>query len=292
MLSSSWTQRVVFLVALFSVWATADDEVCGTSSEHANSSLFNTPDRWCQVHGTIEAGFIGVLSHKLQFGRSGTMIDYAADGGQNVLFPFHRYTAEINMKGKHNVIFLYQPLDVRTEVEAWQDLVVDDDTFPAGTPMRFRYGFGFWRASYLYDFNADNSKEIAVGLSFQIRNASISFASADGRLFNINQNIGPVPIFKFRTRQPLGRGMWWGSEIDGFYASGKYITGSSNDFTGAIYDASLRAGLELNYLDPYVNLRFVGGGASGTEKGGSGPGDGYTDNWLHTVEVTLGAWIR
>ena len=61
---------------------------------------------------------------------------------------------------------------------------------------------------------------MAIGLSLQMRNASIRFASYDGDLFRINQGVGPVPIFKFRTRLPFNNGLWFGSEIDGFYASG------------------------------------------------------------------------
>jgi hypothetical protein len=86
--------------------------------------------------------------------------------------------------------------------------------------------------------------------------------------------------------------MWWGSEVDGFYADGKYITGSKADFVGAIYDASLRVGFRLNYFDPYLNLRFVGGGARGTQDTPARPGDGFTDNWLHTFSLTLGFALK
>ncbi len=292
MLKTLMVGPIVLLTAVLALGAQADDRGCGISTNNSGSSVFNNEDRWYQVHGTVEGGFIGVLNHKLQFGRGGSRFDYVADGGQNVLFPFQRYTVEVGMKDRHCMILLYQPLDVRTEAVTRQALIVYDDTFPAGTPIKLKYGFSFWRASYLYDFNADDSKEIAVGLSFQIRNASISFASADGRLQSINQNIGPVPIFKFRTRLPLGHDLWWGTEIDGFYASGKYITGSGNDFTGAIYDASLRLGGDLRYVDPYLNIRFIGGGANGTEEDDPDPGDGYTDNWLHTAQLTIGIWIE
>ena len=151
----------------------------------------------------------------------------------------------------------------------------------------------FWRLSYLYDFSKQRDREIAVGISLQIRNASISFRSYEGTLFRINQNVGPVPIFKFRTRVPLWTRFWFGSEIDGFYASGKYLTGSENDFVGSILDASIRLGCELNKkFDAFLNIRYLGGGARGTEEDDPGPGDGYTENWLHTMTVTLGVFVR
>ncbi len=256
-------------------------------------SFINNPGNWYTLQGGLEIGFLDVTSHTIQFGSTGTKFDYVDEGGQGVLFPFSRLTAELKLGKKHNLIFLIQPLDVRTEALLARDIIVDDLTFPEGTPLELRYGFTFYRLSYLYDFMKADSKELAIGLSFQIRNATISFASADGNLFRINEGVGPVPIFKFRSRQPLKDGMWLGTEVDGFYASGKYITGSENDFEGAILDASVRLGFELTeYLDSFVNVRYIGGGAKGTDENAPGPGDGFTDNWLHTVSVSLGSYIR
>jgi len=199
----------------------------------------------------------------------------------------------LNLFKKHNVILLIQPFDIRTESLLKRDIVIDDLTFPEGTPVELRYGFTFYRLSYLYDLAQAENKELALGLSFQLRNATISFASADGSLFRINENVGPVPIFKFRGRYSFNNGMWFGTEIDGFYASGKYITGSENDFVGAILDASARIGFELtDYLDSFLNVRYIGGGARGTEEDDPGPGNGFTDNWLHTMSISLGFYIR
>lgn len=256
-------------------------------------SFINNPDNWYTLQGGLETGFLDVTSHTIQFGSTGTKFDYVEEGGQGVLFPFSRLTAELKLGKKHNLIFLIQPLDIRTEALLARDIIVDDLTFPEGTPLKLRYGFTFYRLSYLYDFVKADNKELAIGLSFQIRNATISFASADGNLFRINEGVGPVPIFKFRSRHPLKDGMWFGTEIDGFYASGKYITGSENDFEGAILDASVRLGFELTeYFDSFVNIRYIGGGAKGTDENAPGPGDGFTDNWLHTVSVSLGSYIR
>jgi hypothetical protein len=264
-----------------------------TFGEQSGRSLLNDPANNVWFMGGYELGFIDVLSHTIQFGSDGTRFDYVEEGGQNILFPFQRLSGEIHFGHRHAIIFLYQPLDIRTETLVNRDIVVDELVFPADTPMELRYGFDFYRFSYLYDLSRRKDKEIAVGLSLQLRNASIWFKSADGTLFRINQGVGPVPIVKFRTRIPLNKGMWLGSEIDGFYANGRYISGSENDFEGAIIDASLRIGFDLNAsFNTFLNVRYVGGGASGFDEGDTGPGDGYTDNWLHTVAVTLGLYVR
>jgi hypothetical protein len=262
----------------------------------AQASWLNNPDNSFEVRVTAEMGFVGVLAHTIQFGKQGTKFDYVADGGQNVLFPFRRMSAELHLKPRHTIVLLYQPLDVRTETYLESPLVLDSDTFPAGTPMDLRYGFDFYRVSYQYDFWPEPERELAVGLSLQVRDASISFVPKDGSNARVYNDLGPVPILRFRGRLPVTSNTWVGAEIDGFYAQGKVVTGSTNvesSFKGAILDASLRYGLSLNEsIDAFINARYIGGGASGQQAKPEYRGDGYTDNWLGTASVTLGFVAR
>lgn len=233
------------------------------------------------------------MANKIQFGKSGTMLDYRREGGENNLYRFKRLTAELNGRRRHNFIFLYQPLDVRTQALLDHDLTVDSLTFAAGTPMDFRYGFDFYRVSYLHDFLSADEKEFAIGLSLQVRNASISFASQDGRQFRINQNVGPVPAIKLRTELPLGVQSWFGLEVDGFYATTAFLNGAKFSFTGSILDASLRYGYKFNEsLAGFLNARFLGGTAKGESQYAKPPSDGYTDNTLGTVSLSVGCYVK
>jgi hypothetical protein len=263
----------------------------------AAASWLNNPENTFEVRLAPEMGFLGVIKHTIQFGQQGTKFDYVADGGQDILFPYRRMSAELHLKPRHTIVLLYQPIDVRTETYLLAPLVLDSDTFPAGTAMDLRYGFDFYRVSYQYDFWPEPDRELAVGLSMQVRDASISFVPKDGSNARVYQDLGPVPILRFRGRLPLTGNSWVGTEIDGFYAQGKVVTGSSNvesSFRGAILDASLRYGLSLNEsVDAFINARYIGGGASGQQ---SEPEisntDGYTDNWLGTMSLTVGLIIR
>lgn len=267
--------------------------ICMIVPKSASATWLNNPSNPYQFRAGFETGFLGVLSHRIQLGQNGTVFDYVKDGGQANLLFFTRFTAEMRFGQRHELVFLYQPLDVRTEDMLSSDLVVDSLLFPAETPMEFRYGFDFYRLSYMYDFNKDPQNELAAGISFQIRNATISFASKDGTLFRTTQNIGPVPIFKFRWTQHFANGTWVGAEADGFYADGRYITGSANDFMGAIFDVSGRYGFRLNdAVDGFLNLRYLGGGARGTDETPPDRGDGFTDNWLNTMTLTLGFYMQ
>ena len=263
----------------------------------AAASWLNNPENTFEVRLAPEMGFLGVIKHTIQFGQQGTKFDYVADGGQDILFPYRRMSAELHLKPRHTIVLLYQPVDVRTETYLLAPLVLDSDTFPAGTAMDLRYGFDFYRVSYQYDFWPEPDRELAVGLSMQVRDASISFVPKDGSNARVYQDLGPVPILRFRGRLPLTGSSWVGTEIDGFYAQGKVVTGSSNvesSFRGAILDASLRYGLSLNEsVDAFINARYIGGGASGQQ---SEPEisntDGYTDNWLGTVSLSVGMYIK
>ena len=265
----------------------------------AAATWLNNPDNRHEVRLAAEMGTFGVLAHTIQFGKDawGTKLDYVAEGGQNILFPFSRMSAELHLKPRHTIVLLYQPIDIRTEARLLNELIVDSTVFPVGTAMNFRYGFDFYRASYQYDFWPEPERELAVGLSLQIRDAAISFVSKDGELARAYNDIGPVPVIRLRGRLPIGGSSWVGTEIDGFYAQGKFVTGSTNvesSFRGAILDASLRYGLTLNEsVDGFINVRYIGGGASGQQVDPENPGStGYTDNWLGAVSLSLGAYIK
>jgi len=263
----------------------------------AGYSQINTPANNYELRGVIEAGAFGFLTHKIQFGTQGTNFDYVKYGRQNILFPFERYSLELNLKPRHTFIALYQPLDVRTVATLVAPLIVDTDTFATGTPMSLRYGFDFYRISWLYDFCPAPERELGLGLSLQLRNASIVFASLDGEKQRVYQNLGPVPVLKARLKLPLNRQVWVGSEIDGFFAQGSGITGSTNvesSFKGAILDAAVRAGAHFNrFLDGFVNLRYIGGGAEGQQKNPENPNaSGYTSNWFGAPSFSLGVIVH
>ena len=255
----------------------------------------NPPDRWYALKATAELGFVGVLKHGIQFGQDGTYFDLRKQGGQDVLFPFFRFTGEFVIKDRHNLIFLIQPLKLKSTATLDRDLQVDRTLFPRNTPMAFKYDFGFYRFGYMYDLLKHPEQELGIGLALQIRNATIDFASRDGELLATNRNIGVVPLVKLRGRwtPKRGQGFWLGAEVDGAYIRGKVISGTRDYFEGALVDASLRAGFKVPRAgDVFVNVRYVGGGARGTDTTPKDGNDGYAENWLHTMALSLGLYIR
>lgn len=277
--------------------ATAIAPPAGTAALPASkgAGAYESPTRplpWYRFEASLEMGFVGVAFHRYQQGTDGTWFDFKKEGGQENLFLFVRTSAGIRFKQRHVVLFLYQPLTLESRAVLRRDVTQEGVTFPAGTPVNLRYGFDFYRGSYLYDIFKDPRYELAVGASLQIRNADISFTSADGSLRALSQNLGPVPALKIRARYTFASGWWLGLEADGIYANIKGLNGSTREVTGAILDASLRAGIHLHgWMDVFVNLRYLGGGAKGGGPEDSAQGDGYTRNWLHFITLSLGVGL-
>lgn len=244
---------------------------------------------WFQLSTIVELGFLSPLSHKIQQGKNGTYFDYVNDGAQDNLFNFARASVEAKFNNRHIVIFLLQPLDLQTRIGLQEDLIVQNVTFPAGTAIDLRYGFPYYRASYMYDILGSDRTELAFGASFQFRNATINFTSVDGSLIYTSRDVGPVPILKMRATHLFNNGLWLGLEADGFYAPGAIFNLRDTDVLGAILDASLRVGLRTSdQYDTFLNLRYIGGGSDGTNDDPNQPGDGYTKNWIHLATVSLG----
>ena len=264
--------------------------IYSSSSAQDTSNNLNEPSNDIKLRAVAEIGYLGVLSHKVQFSNSGTYFDYRADGGQDVLFPINRLSIELDFKKRNTLVFLYQPLKLTSQVLLENDLIVDDLTFPAASSVKLLYNFPFYRLSYLRELMPKNEKfSFAIGGTLQIRNATISFESSDGTKFRTNRDVGIVPALKIKSKAQISEKWYLELEADGIYAPVSYLNGSDNEVIGAILDASFRTGLKIS--DPvsaFLNLRYLGGGAVGTSDDVEGPGDGYVRNWLHFSTVSLG----
>ncbi|HEU24697.1 MAG: hypothetical protein C0176_04195 [Mesoaciditoga sp.] len=262
----------------------------GVFSAGFGMSLFSSPNNWYQMSFQYEAGALSVLFNDIQYGHNTTNFDYVSDGGESILFPVDRYSVDFTFLKNNELIFLYQPLDIQTEGVITEPITISYQTFPASSVMLYNYGFSFWRISYLYDLINTSRAKLGIGLSLQLRNASIIFQSLDGEYAVVSENLGPVPILKLKGQYNFDNGMYVATDIDGFYASSKFFNGSNFDFTGSILDASLSLGFRnTDYLDTFANVRFLGGSAVGISQYPTVPQtDGYTSNYLGTMTFTLG----
>lgn len=244
--------------------------------------------RGVEVRAAADFGGLAPLYHRIQLGSRGTDFDYVRDGGQDVVFPVARLALHVNLR-HHHLTFLYQPLELDTRVVLRKPLVVDDERFAEGSAIDLQYGFPFYRLSYAYDVISDDKLRLALGGSLQLRDATITFTSADGERRRTRRDVGAVPALKALLRYDTPSGWFTMFEVDGMYAPVKYINGGDSDVEGAIIDANLRAGYRLSpRLDAFVNLRWLGGGAEGTSEP-EDFSDGYSQNWLQFLIFSVGA---
>ena len=237
-----------------------------------------------------EIGFASVLAHRIQLGQNGTYFDYVKDGGQDVLFPITRFSLEMDVNKRNTFILLYQPLRIESQAFLRTDVLFNGITFPALSGINCLYNFPFYRFSYLRELMPNKNKyKFAIGVTLQIRNATLSFESTDGSRFTTNGGTGLVPALKIRGKVQLNSCFYTELEADGIYAPVSYLNGSDNEIVGAILDASIRMGAQINESGRlFLNLRYLGGGATGTDTGDVWPGDGYVKNWLNFITVSTG----
>ncbi len=273
------------------------EEVAAESRERIASEASDAragedePEPEFGIRGTAELGFLTVLDHDIQLGSDGTPIEYRSDGQQSNLFFFARLSLEVDIWRQHHITFLYQPLELSSEAVLRRDLRIDGLDFPAGTPVRFFYGFPFFRLSWDFDVLDAPDELLAFGLGLQLRNADISFESLDGTLYRSRNDVGPVPLLRARGRFPVASRFFFGFEVDGFYAPISVLNGSDTEVTGAILDLGLRFGWRfVDHGDVFLNLRYLAGGAVG-QSDPTPTSDGQQSNWLHFLTLSLGATL-
>jgi len=245
-----------------------------------------------KINIQYEKGFLKLFHHTLQTGQSGTNFDYIAQGGQEILFPFERYAADLLLFKNHKVSLLFQPLTLETKTRFYSDVTIDNVTFPADSIVEMKYAFPFYRVTYSYQFHLFSSLQIGAGLALQLRNASITFAQATGSSFTSSQNLGPVPALHLNALYSVSP-LYVYFEATGLYASSAFINGATFEFEGSIIDTSLRLGAALHEnLNSYFNIRLIGGSAKGTSsytnERWSESRERYTSNYIFLGALSVG----
>lgn len=283
---------LVLLVAFAQVGYT--QKAVEKRQEKTKKTKVKDKEKGYKIRGIAELGFLGVFDHKIQFGLSNnnyntTYFDYVKDGGQENLFLNARLSLEFEFHKRNVFTFLYQPLNIQTQVRLNESIQIDNVLFPAGTNLKLTYGFPFYRLSYLRYFVKNDKLSVGGGLSLQIRNADIRFESASGDLLVASRDVGFVPALKFRMGYHFTPYISTEIEADGIYAPIRVLNGSDNDVIGSILDISIRQNFQLTKeLKSYLTFRYIGGGAQGQSDDEDEITDGYSKNWLHFYALSVG----
>lgn len=227
-----------------------------------------------------ETGPLYVLQNEGRYGDTGTEF-YADDvGQQDNLFLVRRTSLELGLGRRHTVIFLYAPLRAVTRVTLDRDIDFRGTDFAAGSVVDHEFFFDGYRASYLFGL-LRRALSVDVGASLQVRNAAVTFASADGEVYAEESDIGLVFAFKTRlTFAPSDTGPYAMLDADGFATLGQV-----EEAEGSIYDVAVTLGVPVAQpLDVVLRGRLYGGGADVPSQ--------PLDNYGQYVSATLGARLR
>jgi hypothetical protein len=224
-----------------------------------------------------DAGPAYVAQNDGRYGAVGTPYDAGDVGQQDNLVLLQRTSLGLTV-GRHTVILLYAPFELRTRFVTDDDFRFRGTTFDAGAVLDHRYQFEGYRGSYLYRF-VDGAIDVDGGASVQVRNAAVVFSTADGRVHDGEYDVGAVFAVKARLRWTPRDSVWTQLEADALSTFGLL-----GDTRGGIYDVGLSVGAPVaGGLDVLATARLIGGGAEVPSQD--------IDNWGNYVALTVGIRI-
>lgn len=234
---------------------------------------------WLSPTLVYETGPAYVLQNDGAYGAAGTRYDAGDVAQQDNLARIQRTSLEL-ARGRHTIVLLYAPFELRTQVTLQRDLQFRDERFPAGTVVDHRYLFDGYRASYLYRVLDGERLALELGGSVQIRNAEVAFTATDGARRADEDDIGVVAAAKVRLWwRPTPDRLWAALEADGLSTFG-LISGTK----GGIYDVQLMLGCPVTRgVELVLGARLLGGGADVASR------DIY--NWANFLSFTAGARV-
>ena len=113
-------RSIVIIVAFFGV---------ATVNLAAQSGL-NDPANPYELELSYELGAVKVLKNTLQIGADSTDFNFVTRGGEEILFPFQRFSGNLSLGGRHNIVLLYQPLEIVTTVAFRSAVKIDTVHIP------------------------------------------------------------------------------------------------------------------------------------------------------------------
>ncbi len=176
---------------------------------------------------------------------------------------FYRLRAGADL-GRHSLWVLFAPLTLASDGTLGADLLFDDRTFPAGTPLEAEFRFNSYRITYAYTLYESRQLTLAVGLTGKIRDAWI--AVEGGAQEARRSNLGFVPLVHLRLHWQFLPAFGLLVEGDGLAAP----QGRAEDFFGGLTWTAT----------PGVTVRA---GYRILEGGSDGGGSVYTFSLFHYV---------
>jgi hypothetical protein len=186
-------------------------------------------------------------------------------------FPNFRVYAGHRFEKRHEIRFLYAPLQIELDTQFSNPVSFLGSTFAAGTPTTALYKFNSYRATYAYHFDKAGNLSYALGFTAKVRDAEVRLTQ--GALTQSKANIGFVPLLNFQLEYDFGGGWLARIDADGLAAP-----------QGRAFDIGLFTERRIGEaLAVFAGYRTIEGGADNPEV--------YNFAWFHKLVIGVSAWF-
>jgi hypothetical protein len=204
-----------------------------------------------QVWGDIESGMVSSRYNDVRVPNQGGTLFSLTDDLSTDPAVFFRLRLGYRLGKRHNLILLLAPLSLKASGQVEKDLVFEDTTFPAGTPLDGKYTFNSYRLTYRFDLKRSPQWIIGIGFTAKIRDAVIRVEG--GGQNAETTNTGFVPLLNFYLRWTFAAKWHLLLEADALASPGGQ--GRAEDvLLGLAYSLSPKIDIKAGY-------RLVEGGA-------------------------------
>jgi hypothetical protein len=147
----------------------------------------------------VQAGTVSVLSNFSQIpGDVGTEFDI---GGATIAN--YRIYLSTLIKDKHEIRFLYAPLQYETSFVPSEEIKFGESLFLMGTDTDALYKFNSYRLSYIYHFDKVGDVQFRLGFTAKIRDAETSLTQQDNT--EAFTDLGFVPLLHLGAKIELSK---------------------------------------------------------------------------------------
>jgi hypothetical protein len=167
-------------------------------------------------------------------------------------FAAGRVVLDWPLTNKHRLRFLIAPLNIEETGTTSEPIVFQDTTFAPG-PIKVKYRFDSYRASYRYVFYERERWTWSGGVTLNIRDAEIRLQQ--GSLARVEENTGVVPLLALEGQWRFAPGWHALLDFEGLAAP-----------QGRAIDAALKLGYDLtSNITVTGGYRILDGGADNDE---------------------------
>lgn len=198
----------------------------------------------------LETGALFSESNTFREGGNGTMFSLTDDLSSPTV-PFFRIRAGYLLNNKHHFSILIAPLQRTAKGSINTDIIFDDETYIANSPLEAVYRFNSFRFTYNRRIVDKPNFNFGIGLSLKMRDAGLTLAN--NTLFNGDYSTGFVPLINIISN-------WLVSEKFNLQFFGDGLAASR----GRAFDLALTGNYNIsNKTAISLGYRFLEGGSDG-----------------------------